>query len=138
LKPSAKSWLSTAIDTTAPAVLPAWKPAPMAKPSITLWPTRAAPANRPTPGRAGGRRTRPHGAVDGHRTLTNVQGQEADDSGEQGQLNAEQLAGFLAERLRHQVEGDDTEHEPGGEPEDEVLVVAEPQGREPTDQGGDE
>jgi hypothetical protein len=47
--------------------------------------------------------------------------------------NAEQLAGLLAERLGHQVEADDPEHEPRGEPEDEVLVVAEPQGREPAD-----
>ena len=76
--------------------------------------------------------------VDRHRALDDVQGQEADDGGEQGQPDAEQLAGLLAERFGHQVEGDHPEHEPGGEPEDEVLVVAEPQGREPTGQGGDE
>jgi hypothetical protein len=78
------------------------------------------------------------GAVDRYRALDDVQGQEADDGGEQGQSNAEQLPGLLAERFRHQVEGDHTEHEPCSEPEDEVLVVAEPQGREPTGQRGDE
>jgi hypothetical protein len=77
-------------------------------------------------------------AVDRHRSLNDVQCQKADDGGEQGQSNAEQLAGLLAERFGQQVEGDHTEHEAGGEPEDEVLVVAEPQGREPTGQGGDE
>ena len=76
--------------------------------------------------------------VDRHRAFDDVQCQEAEDGGEHGQWNAEQLAGLLAERLGHQVEADDTEHEPRGEPEDEVLVVPEPQGREPADQGGEE
>jgi hypothetical protein len=50
LKPSAKSWLSTATATTAPTAPPAWNAAPMAKPSITLCPTRADAAKMPTPG----------------------------------------------------------------------------------------
>jgi hypothetical protein len=53
-------------------------------------------------------------------------------------VDAEQLVGLLAECFGHQVEADDAEHEPCREPEDEVLVVAEPQGREATDQCGDE
>jgi hypothetical protein len=77
-------------------------------------------------------------AVDRRRAFDDVQCQEAEDGGEHGQWNAEQLAGLLAERLGHQVEADDTEHEPRGEPEGEVLVVPEPQGREPADQGGEE
>jgi hypothetical protein len=62
-------------------------------------------------------------AVDRHRALDDVQGQEAEDRGEHGQWNAEQLAGLLGECFGHQVEADDTEREPGGEPEDEVLLV---------------
>jgi hypothetical protein len=77
-------------------------------------------------------------AVDRQRALDDVQGQKAENRGEHGQWNAEQLAGLLAECFGHQVEADDTEHEPCREPEDEVLLVAEPQGREATDQCGDE
>ena len=46
--------------------------------------------------------------------------------------------GLLGERFGYQVEADDTEHEPRGESEDEVLLVVEPQGREAADQRGDE
>jgi hypothetical protein len=60
-------------------------------------------------------------AVDRHRALDDVQGQEAEDRGEHGQGNAEQLAGLLGERLGYQVEADDTEHEPCGEPKDECC-----------------
>jgi hypothetical protein len=77
-------------------------------------------------------------AVDRHRALDDVQAQEAEDGGEHGQWNAEQLAGLLGERFGYQVEADDTEHEPCGESEDEVLLVVEPQGREAADQCGDE
>jgi hypothetical protein len=77
-------------------------------------------------------------AVDRQRALDDVQGQKAEYGGEHGQWNAEQLAGLLAECFGHQVEADDTEHEPCREPEDEVLLVAEPQGGEATDQCGDE
>jgi hypothetical protein len=77
-------------------------------------------------------------AVDRHRALDDVQGQEAEDRGEHGQGNTEQLAGLLGERFGHQVEADDTEHEPCREPEDEVLLVVEPQGGEPAGQGGEE
>jgi len=77
-------------------------------------------------------------AVYRHRALDDMQCQEAEDGGEHGQWNAEQLAWLLAERFGHQVEADDTKHESCGEPEDEVPVVPEPQGREPADQGGEE
>jgi hypothetical protein len=77
-------------------------------------------------------------AVYRHRTLDDVQGQEAEYGGEHGQWDAEQLTGLLGERFGHQVEADDTEHEPRGESEDEVLLVVEPQGREAADQRGDE
>jgi hypothetical protein len=77
-------------------------------------------------------------AVDRHRALDDVQGQEAEDRGEHGQGNAEQLAGLLGECFGYQVEADDPEHQPGGEPEDEVLLVVEPQGGEAPGQGGEE
>ena len=77
-------------------------------------------------------------AVDRHRALDDVQGQEAEYRGEHGQWNAEQLVGLLGECFGYQVEADDTEHEPRGESEDEVLLVVEPQGREAADQCGDE
>jgi len=56
------------------------------------------------------------GAVDRRRAFDDVQCQEAEDGGEHGQGNAEQLAGLLGERLGHQVEADDTEHEPAASP----------------------
>jgi hypothetical protein len=77
-------------------------------------------------------------AVYRHRALDDVQGQEAEHGGEHGQWNAEQLARLLGECFGYQVEADDTEHEPCGESEDEVLLVVEPQGREAADQCGDE
>ena len=52
-----------------------------------------------------------------HRALDDVQGQKAEDGGQHDRRNAEQLAGLLAECLGHQVEADDTEHEPCREPE---------------------
>jgi hypothetical protein len=77
-------------------------------------------------------------AVDRHRALDDVQGQEAEDRGEHGQWNAEQRTGLLAECFGYEVEADDAEHEPCGEPEDEVLLVVEPQGGEAAGQGGEE
>jgi len=68
------------------------------------------------------------GAVDRHRALDDVQAQEAEDRREHGQGNAVQLAGLLGECFGDQVEADDPEHQPCGEPEDEVLLVVEPQG----------
>jgi hypothetical protein len=56
-------------------------------------------------------------AVDRHRALDDVQGQEAEDGGQHDRRNAEQLAGLLGECFGHQVEADDPEHEPCREPE---------------------
>jgi hypothetical protein len=77
-------------------------------------------------------------AVDRHRALDDVQAQEAEDRDEHGQGNAKQLAGLLGEGFGYQVEADDTEHQPCGEPKDEVLLVVEPQGGEAPGQGGEE
>ena len=77
-------------------------------------------------------------AVDRHRALDDVQGQEAEYRGEHGQWNAEQLVGLLGECFGYQVEADDTEHQPCGEPKDEMLLVVEPQGGKAPGQGGEE
>ena len=53
-------------------------------------------------------------------------------------MDAEQLVGLLGECFGYQVEADDTEHEPCGEAEDEVLLVVEPQGGEAPGQCGEE
>jgi hypothetical protein len=108
-------------------VLPAWNAAPDGEAVHRAVPDQGGPGKEAdTRGVQVARVLGLVRAVDRHRSLNDVQCQKADDGGEQGRLNAEQLAGLLAERFGHQVEGDHTEHEAGGEAEDEVLVVAEP------------
>ena len=128
--------------TTMPTVLPAWKAAPIAKPSITLCPTERGRRGHPDALDRVVRvavAVRVRGvlalvrAVDGHRALHDVQGEEAGHEHQQRRRHPEDVPRLGLQRLRQQVEADDSEHEPGGEAEHEMAAVADVLGDDAAD-----
>ena len=124
LKPSAKSWAITATATAAPMPPPTWKAAPIATPSMALWPTIAAAAVRPTSGVRPSLSPAPCAACRcGQQAFHQMGEQKTADEEQQGRRHAEDLGAGRFQGLREEFQADHAQHQPAGQAQHQVAAV---------------